>query len=415
MNLELVILKSLFLYEDFMKYGKMLSSRFLETNHKELWKLYQTVVLWHESFPNKNINSVEDLEVFFYVNFPATPKKEKDVFTAIFQKLNSVVTDREILGQLLTQLSQRAKAAELTALSIDVADGKVAYEKLLEAAAGLGDVSQVEEDDSEFVTDDLEDIFDHHYREGGFRWRLKALNKMLGPLRIGDFGFIFARPETGKTTILASEITYFATQTEKPIIWFNNEQPGEIVKTRVIQAYFGITTQELFKNAKTYRDKYLQELGGRIKVYDSGSISKRDVDRIAAKYNPALMVFDQIDKLKGFENDRYDLELKEVYQWVRELAKQYGPTIGVCQAGGSGEGKKYLTMDDVDSSKTAKQGEADWILGIGKSHQEGMESVRHFHLCKNKLIGGEDSIPELRHGKYDVLIKPEIARYVDIE
>ena len=71
-------------------------------------------------------------------------------------------------------------------------------------------------------------------------------------------------------------------------------------------------------------------------------------------------------------------------------------------------------MDDVNESKTAKQGEADWILGIGKSHQEGMEGVRHLHLSKNKLLGDIGTKPELRHGKCDVIIKPELARYMDI-
>jgi hypothetical protein len=205
-----------------------------------------------------------------------------------------------------------------------------------------------------------------------------------------------------------------ATQTDRPLIWFNNEQPNDEVKVRLVQAYFGITTQTLFKNLAHYQKRYSQELEGRIKIYNEGLPTKKDVDRISAKYNPCLMVFDQIDKIKGFDDDRYDQELKQIYQWVRELAKVYGPTIGVCQAGGTAEGKKYLTMDDVDSSKTAKQGEADWILGIGKSHAEGMETVRHLHLCKNKLIGGLDTLPELRHGKRDVLIKAEIARYEDI-
>jgi len=70
-------------------------------------------------------------------------------------------------------------------------------------------------------------------------------------------------------------------------------------------------------------------------------------------------------------------------------------------------------MDNVAESKTAKQAEADWILGIGKVHDSGMEYVRYLHLSKNKLSGDETSIPELRHGKIEVLIRPELARYQD--
>jgi hypothetical protein len=68
----------------------------------------------------------------------------------------------------------------------------------------------------------------------------------------------------------------------------------------------------------------------------------------------------------------------------------------------------------VDEVKTAAQAHADWILGVGKSHQDGYESIRYFHLSKNKLMGGPHSVPALRHGKKEVLIKPDICRYVDL-
>ena len=81
--------------------------------------------------------------------------------------------------------------------------------------------------------------------------------------------------------------------------------------------------------------------------------------------------------------------------------------------GGTGDGKKFLTMNDVDSSHTAKQGEADWMLGIGKTYEHGSEEIRYLHLCKNKLQGDIDTNPDMRHGKWEVLIQPNIARYRD--
>ncbi len=87
--------------------------------------------------------------------------------------------------------------------------------------------------------------------------------------------------------------------------------------------------------------------------------------------------------------------------------------IGVCQAGGTGENKRYLEMNDIDSSMTAKQGEADWILGIGKVNDAGYERMRYFSICKNKLPGGDETEPALRHGKMEMLINEETARYED--
>jgi hypothetical protein len=125
-------------------------------------------------------------------------------------------------------------------------------------------------------------------------------------------------------------------------------------------------------------------------------------------------VFDQLDKVKGFEADREDLLLGAKYQWARELAKDFCPVIAVSQADGSGEGKKWLTMENVANAKTSKQAEADFILGIGKTNQDGFEYIRHLHLCKNKLMGDQDTIPDQRHGRRDVILDPTRARYKDI-
>jgi hypothetical protein len=104
-----------------------------------------------------------------------------------------------------------------------------------------------------------------------------------------------------------------------------------------------------------------------------------------------------------------------MYQWAREIAKDLDcAVIGVCQADGSGEGQKWLTMGNVANAKTAKQAEADWIVGIGKVADVGYENLRYLNASKNKLAGDEDTDPTLRHGKREVLIRAEIARYEDI-
>ena len=108
-----------------------------------------------------------------------------------------------------------------------------------------------------------------------------------------------------------------------------------------------------------------------------------------------------------------DLKLGTIYQWARELAKQYCPVIAVSQADVSGEGKKWLTMENVSNAKTAKQAAADWILGIGCTFNDSEQFDRFLHLSKNKLTGDSDTLPELRHGKMSVRIVPELARYED--
>lgn len=264
------------------------------------------------------------------------------------------------------------------------------------------------------VTDDLEELIEQTYADQGLRWRLDCLNKSLGSLRPGDFGFIFARPETGKTTFLASEATRFLDQAERPVIWFNNEEQGNKVMLRVYQAYFGITTDQLLANPRRYRDEFKERTSGRFKLFDGATISRQEVEKIVKYHEPELVIYDQLPKIKGFSSDRDDLRLGAIFQWARELAKGNHAAIGVSQADGTAEGVRYLTMDHVANAKTAVQAEADWILGIGKIHDDNQAYIRFLNISKNKLLGDKDSIPEMRHGKFETKLEAEIARYRDI-
>lgn len=162
------------------------------------------------------------------------------------------------------------------------------------------------------------------------------------------------------------------------------------------------------------QEKFLELTKGNLRLVDSASIHRKQVEQLCKQLEPALIVFDQIDKLKGFSNDREDLRLGAIYIWARELAKTYCPVIGVCQADGLAGNKKWLTMENVANAKTSKQAEADWILGIGKIEEVGMEFLRYLNISKNKLSGDIDSIPELRHAKFEVVIEPNIGRYRDL-
>ena len=291
------------------------------------------------------------------------------------------------------KIQKRALAGDIARLALDVEEGSAKVSDLINKFSEF-EHQEVEADVPEAVNMDLEDLYKAQTGTPGLRWRLKWLNQSLGSLRKGDFGFIFARPETGKTTFLASEMTHMVTQTEGDILWFNNEEQGKKVAIRCYQALFGVDSETLFSNVDRYKEEYHDLIGSRIKIYDyEDSSSYKRIESIIKEVNPALIIFDQIDKIKGFKNERYDLELKKIYQWAREIAKAYAPVIAVSQAGGSGE--------------------ADWILGIGKE-QDNTSNMRFLNISKNKLIGDKDTLPDLRHGNKQCMIKPNIARYEDL-
>lgn len=406
---ELSLLKILLSYEAYCKYRQYIK---IGKEEHELFTLYLLLDKLIDTY--KRDISFDEYQLFVLSNVTS----KQDTTEALLKIIQDINISPDLAESLLIQLKEKSIANGIALKAIEVSEGKHEFISLLEYVNESTKDRHVIQQEDPFVTDDLNHLYESAVNKQGLRWRLNSLNKILGSLRKGNFGFIFARPETGKTTFLASEITHMASQLSEdagPILWFNNEEDGQQVQLRIFQACLGLTRYELFSNLPKYNELYHSIIKGKLKVIDNASIHKRDIEKYCELYKPSLVLIDQGDKIKGFSGDREDLKLGINYQWQREIAKTYCPVISVTQADGSGEGKKWLTMENVANAKTAKQAEADWILGIGATHQEGFEYVRHLHASKNKLPGDGDSDPKQRHGKVDVIIDPEIARYKDYD
>ena len=405
-----IIKKFLDSSDDYNKYYRYTNIDYIKTNYKDIYKVIKTVEDYYTKYHKEDKITVEDLEAHYLALYPIMKEGDRKALSSLLNRIQESPTNESITNYLEVYRN-RSIAGQLALCSFEVAEGR-------KTRADLDNIyNQFSNDDisiGEYVTDDLEELYDTQSHTKGLRWRLNFLNRSLGSLRQGDFGFVFARPETGKTTFLASEVTGFAPQSTSPILWCNNEEGGAKVKLRCYQAALALTSKELFQDLKGNKAKYESLLGNKIKIYDDAGMSVSSIEARCKELNPSMIILDQIDKIKGIKDDRYDLQMKKLYQWARELAKKYGPVIGVCQAGGTGEGKRYLTMNDVDSSHTAKQGEADFIIGIGASNEMGLGNVRFLNISKNKLLGDDDTETALRHGSCEVLIQPEIARYTDI-
>ena len=399
-----MVLKYLLQKEHYDKYSSFLTPTDFPDELRIVWFALSSI---------HNVSDVVAVAVMDVANvvFASSPK-DKEFYEKVFETLENYTPIESTVVKLIDSLKRRNVLQKVSIAAYEECEGKQPEGYTESVFAALQNVEHVNTEEL-FVSDDLDIILNETIKQPGLKWRLGCLNKSLGSLRKGDFGFIFARPEAGKTTFLASEVSYFLQQTDKPVLWFNNEEQGSKVMLRVYQAYFGVTLETLYGNIKHYRDIFQQQTGGRLKLYDSAQINKNTVENLSKALLPSLIIFDQIDKITGFKADREDLLLGAIYQWGRELAKRYAPVIGVTQADGSGEGVRWLTMANVANAKTAKQAEADWILGIGTTHDSGWESIRFLNISKNKLLGDPDSDPKLRHGKLQCLIEPEYARYRD--
>ena len=248
-----------------------------------------------------------------------------------------------------------------------------------------------------------ESLFDDDVHNTGFRWRWPCLNQHMRPLRGGDFGIIAGRPDKGKTTAVADNITFMASQIDelypdekRNIVWLNNEGPGKRILKRCVQSALGLPTSELVKLQEQgiLWDKYAEALGidkSRLKVLDIHGFKAWQVEELLRQLNPALVVFDMIDNV-NFDGlvinggNRQDSILEGMYQWARELGVKYDcPVLATSQISGDGEGIPYPTLGMLKDSKTGKQGAADFILTIGTNDDPSMVNTRFIGMTKNKL------------------------------
>ncbi len=414
MTPEISILKHLFVYENWNScHDKLTITDF----PKELMGIFSALDSFHSSNPGNILTSADLTNLVFSV-----PVKDREYTQALLEQVDQCEAKESTTLQLINALQRQRLLKEISLKSYEVSEGRETQEKLNslleEYTNGTELLSTEQIVDGDFLNNNLEEVVNKVVKTPGLRWRLNTMNQMLGSLRKGNFGFVFARPETGKTTFLASEVTYMAeqlTEEQGPIMWWNNEQVHEEVLIRLYQAALGLELAPLLSNISAAQEEYIKVTQDKLKLVSLNKWSKQQVEHYCKKYKPSLLLFDQLDKIEGFKNDREDLRLGEIYIWARDIAKEYCPVIAVCQADGTGEGQMWLTMANVANAKTSKQAEADWILGIGKKNDPGYENIRYLHLSKNKLLGdSEVTIPALRHGRRETLIDATTARFKDL-
>lgn len=270
----------------------------------------------------------------------------------------------------------------------------------------------------DYIRDDIGLLLQDEISDEGLRWRLECLNNSVRGLRGGDFGIIAGRPDKGKTTFIASELTHLASQLppDRPALWLNNEGPGKRIIPRLYQAAIGATMSELikFNTAGKLKDMYAAIMGSldRIRVIDVHNQDCFTVEGLIEKHNPGIVVYDMIDNIRGFgDAARTDLGLEKMYQWARELAVKHDHAgLATSQISNEGDGLQFPTLGMLKDSKTGKQGACDFQLMIGASNDAGLNGIRYIGMPKNKLRR-EGAAPDPRA---EVAYQPQKARYEDI-
>ena len=355
---------------------------------------------------------------FKHKKHPTMKSELMPIYDRIFENLTKIISS-PVEKELIECYIEKDYLTRIADVSLRGAEGSKVTS--ISDVQGLCDeygtiIGSVLDAEKYIVTEDINELLSHVRGKGGLNWRLNELNLALGPLRKGDFITMVARPDSGKTTMLAAESTFMAPQLQpdQTVLWFNNEEEGKKVKFRVIQAALACTGEAVERDPAKAIAEYNRLVGeGKILVYNRPSFSTRDVHAVLKDYNPGLIIFDQLRKVRGFEKEGGNEvgRLQLLFQQAREWAKEFAPVINVHQARGDAEGQRWIELNQMHGSQTDIQGEVDAVIALGRTHEPGFERSRFLYIPKNKMAGGPKSDEKYRNGKFEVLIKPEVARF----
>lgn len=382
---------------------------------EEAARIFEAMDVWYKGNPNSSTISWSSFTAWMTMgHFAKLDKHKLAALKTLTARLGEMDSGSEAMAPLLEALAKRDYASQVADVALRIADG--------DSKASINDIQVLLEkyDKDRGKVDNMAKAFGEFSPEDmdiavgeGLEWRMEALMTGAGPIRKGDLIGIIKRPDSGGTTLLASEVTFMAPQLdpEEHVLWFNNEEAGRKVRSRIVQASTGWHTDDLLQDFYGAFDEYTENMHGnkdKIKVYDSARIHIRDVEAACKRFKPGLLVFDQLWKFKGFDGDNEVQRLTALANWAREMAKEYAPVLFVHQGGETAENQKWVTMDMMYGNKTGMQGETDLLIGLGRKLNEG--NRRGIYLSKNKMLTPGDRTKI--NGKFNVEIDPNHARFI---
>jgi len=354
----------------------------------ELKDIFDTIVYSHTKYDRSL--SVPELSTIFNDRNPAMPDSARNRVQDMIVQLVAPNESDELHSDIVNNLWLRDKARQIGEKALDIFTGDSdefgELKKLIESVddGRIGDKTTYT-----IVDKDLNELLSEEAGDNDFPFTFNLINENIKGLDRGNLGILFARPEVGKTTFCCFLASSYIRQGFQVVYWAN-EEPAKRIKLRIIQSYFELTKEEMVAQRFSLLDRYKTEIEPYLTIMDSVGTSVEEVDEYAKLNKPDVMFCDQLDKfrIRG-EYNRGDERLKETYVSAREIAKRNVCLVwAVSQASYDAHDRQFIDYAMLDNSKTGKAGEADIIIGIGKTGSSEIDNiVRHICISKNKING----------------------------
>lgn len=409
MSLDLTTLRLLKTRERFEKYHKSVPAKALDTRTRIILDDFGA---FFREFPDVQKIEPGPFGLWFKgFRHPKLADEDMSVYNQLFQRI-AEDADPALEQGFMARLVAANTAAELTAMLEKWAAGEeFDFGSVLRARVDEFESALVRKVKNPQVLTPIEDMLDREENNTGFSFRLSILNQHIKPLTGGDLVLIAARPDKGKTSFMADNLSFMAPQVDvlypgenRSILWLNNEGPGDKIVMRSWQAALGMTVEQMVELNKqpavkqekyktALREQYMEAIGGRggaLRVFDIHGMNNAEVEELILKWAPAIVVFDMVDNIRfdGLTNNggqRTDQILEAMYQWVRMIAVKHDfVALATSQISVDGDGMQFPTQAMLKDSKTGKQGALDLQIMIGSVNDPMLEHSRWIGVVKSK-------------------------------
>jgi len=415
-NIEINLLSKLLDKQNYLVVKNYLSK---ELFSEELHDLYELIVEGYETHPTLERLDIEGLSALNKIKDPYQSLSKLRLFENILFELNdntlktesNSLANAELLISYVRSLNQQLLGQQIASLGMSFAKGsKDAIDEVTDLLNKYNNLEDFLDEFGEETTQDIDKLLEESSNNSRLQFNLESLSRNVYGIGRGEFGAIFALPETGKSAFalyLCFGENGFAQQGNK-VLYLGNEERTSRMMLRAISCYTGLNRDELELNVEEAREKF-NEISENVIMKDIQDWTLPKIEKYINKIEPAVVVLDQGDKVTVHGQYSASHErLRELFKSLRELAKRTNVALlTVSQASADARGRTRLTAMDMEGSKIGKSAETDLIIGIAKAVNDNEDveedTTRFLTVSKNKISGW--------HGTIVANINPELSQY----
>lgn len=359
-------------------------------------EIYETITSMHDKF-EADISSA-DLFTFWKSQNPTSTQSWTD---EIKEQIDDIyvapILNDTIASDVIENIWRQKVGLDVAELGIKMSEGDAKAMDTLVTLIERVSVGYMPDDFAEDVTDDIYELLSVVSNDNRFKFNIETVSKHVYGIARGEFGVIAAYSNVGKTAFaisLCAAPAGFCQQGAK-VCYVANEEVAKRTKLRAIQAYTGLTKEEIEFDPQVAAARY-SGIKDRLIFADAQGWDIQMLDTYMKKQSMDCLIVDMADKiaLTTTFNSGHE-RLRELYYRLRELAKKHNcAVIGLSQASAEAEGKTRLTPTMLEGSKVGKISETDILFGLGKSDDANNpdDPTRYITVMKNKISGWHGTV-----------------------